>query len=45
MTLSQRLKRILTSDVAPLTVEFMKGIMAKEYAYSVAGEEDTCNRI
>jgi len=45
MTLSQRLKRILTSDVAPLTVDFIKDKMAKEYACSVAGEEDTCNRI
>ena len=39
-TISQRFERIVTSDVAPLTVDFSPGIMAAEYACSVAGKED-----
>lgn len=39
-TISQRFERIITSDVAPLTVDFSPGTMAAEYACSVAGKED-----
>ena len=39
-TISQRFERIVTSDVAPLTVDFSLGTMAAEYACSVAGKED-----
>ena len=39
-TISQRFERIVTSDVAPLTVDFLPGTMAAEYACSVAGKED-----
>ena len=39
-TISQRFERIVTSDVAPLTVDFSPGTMAAEYACSVAGKED-----
>lgn len=39
-TISKRFERIITSDVAPLTVDFSPGTMAAEYAYSVAGKED-----
>ena len=38
--ISQRFERIVTSDVAPLTVDFSPGTMAAEYACSVAGKED-----
>ena len=39
-TISQRFERIVTSDVAHLTVDFSPGTMAAEYACSVAGKED-----
>ena len=39
-TISQRFERIITSDVAPLTVDFSPDTMAAEYACSVAGKED-----
>ncbi|MBO5891456.1 MAG: hypothetical protein J6Q30_01925 [Oscillospiraceae bacterium] len=39
-TISQRFERIVTSHVAPLTVDFSPGTMAAEYACSVAGKED-----
>ena len=39
-TISKRFERIITSDVAPLTVDFSPDTMAVEYACSVAGKEE-----
>ena len=36
-TISKRFERIITSDVAPLTVDFSPDTMAAEYAFRLLG--------
>ncbi len=42
--IAYRLERLITSDIAPLTVDGESDIMEEEYVCSVAGKEELCNR-